>query len=360
MERERCRKQISKSSVFLCLGLAVGCLFSNVRNDAGIILKGGNPSNAAVATGGDGGNNGGNGAGDVGKLKRYRKYSQTYRYITPASRYDYVPVPAKECGSGPTFDPWWKLSQSDRSRLGEDRFIYETFFANRTTATTSASDDGDGFTGTYVELGAFDGRTESNTRFFDVCLGWKGLLIEGNPGNYEKTISNRPYAHKMSFAPSCSAEYEAANGTVQFYRYPMTNVGLVGHAKTYEKKPTVDVPCGPLSPVLEDVFGDDAVFGGGGSARLPTLDFFSLDVEGAEMLVLSTIDFGAVRINVLMIEIKNNHCRTEECKVRTDVRAKMAAEGYKRYEKLVPASDIYVHPESPFQVPESVAVPKLS
>ena len=278
-------------------------------------------------------------------MKRFWKYSQTYRYIPPASRYDYIPVPAKECGAGPDFDPWWKLSGKDRSRLGEDKFIYETFFKNQNN----------NFTGTYVELGAYNGRIESNTRFFDLCLGWKGLLIEGNPENYEKTIFNRPYAHKMSLAPSCSAEYEAVNKTIQFYRYPMTNVGLVGHAKTYEKKPTVDVPCGPLSPIFEDVFAEDTENGAG--SLLPTLDFFSLDVEGAEMLVLSTIDFQAVRINILMIEIDNDHCTGAQCQVRKDVRAKMEAEGYKRYERLVHASDIYVHPESPFQIPESIAIP---
>jgi hypothetical protein len=52
----------------------------------------------------------------------------------------------------------------------------------------------------------------------------------------------------MSFAPSCDADYERVNKTVEFYRYPMTNVGLPGKAKTYEGKPTVDVPCGPLGP----------------------------------------------------------------------------------------------------------------
>ena len=69
------------------------------------------------------------------------------------------------------------------------------------------------------------------------------------------------------------------------------------------------------------------------------------------------IDFQAIRINVLMIEIANKHCRGDECQVRKDVRAKMAAEGYKQYKNVVHASDIYVHPESPFQVPESIAIP---
>ena len=138
----------------------------------------------------------------------------------------------------------------------------------------------------------------------------------------------------MSFAPSCQSEE-----TVQFYRYPITNVGLPGFAKTYEGKPTVDVPCGPLTPVLLDVFDG-----------LP-INFFSLDVEGSERLVLDTIDFELVVIHVMMIEIQNNDCRNDACQVRKEVRAKMESAGYLRYEGLVHASDIYVRKDSPFQMP---------
>ena len=54
--------------------------------------------------------------------------------------------------------------------------MYETFFKNHP-----------GFNGTYLELGAYDGSQESNSRFFDLCLGWKGLLIKRNPKKYQKT-----------------------------------------------------------------------------------------------------------------------------------------------------------------------------
>jgi hypothetical protein len=278
---------------------------------------------------------------ETGDAARYWKYYRTYRYVPPASRRDVVvPLPAKSCGAGPDYAGWFALSGEERSRQHEDRIIYEALFKDH-------PDVG----GTYLELGAFDGKQESNTRFFDECLGWQGLLIEGNPESYQRVLAHRPFAHKMSLAPSCSAADEAANGTIPFYRYPITNVGLVGRARTYAGKPTVDVPCGPLAPVLADVFAAD-----GG----PALDFFSLDVEGAEALVLATVDFRAVRINVLMIEIENNHCQSDKCAVRRQVRAKMAAEGYQRYERLVKASDVYVHPDSMFQISEAVAKPSTT
>ena len=72
----------------------------------------------------------------------------------------------------------------------------------------------------------------------------------------------------------------------------MTNSGLEGKALTYTGKPTVSVPCGPLGPVLEDIFQEEG-----------KIDFFSLDVEGAEPEVLTTIDFTKIQIDVIMIEV---------------------------------------------------------
>jgi len=277
-----------------------------------------------------------------GRQDRMYKYYQKYRYIAPAPDYIYggqsVKHRSRSCGEAPDFGTFFELDLHYRSRLNEDKFIYETFFRNKIVTN-----------GTYVELGAYDGIQESNSRFFDKCLGWKGLLIEGNPENFQDTTKNRPFAHKMSFAPSCDAAYEAENKTIEFYKYPMANGGLKELASTYKGKPTVDVPCGPLSPVLEDIFSGDK-----------HINFFSLDVEGAERLVLDTIDFREVRIDVFMIEIANNYCPPKRaCKVRKQVRDKMKGEGYKRYEGLVQKSDIYVHPSSGYQIPESVAKPEL-
>jgi len=307
---------------YLCYGttgLSIALFICHVRNVPNRIV----PSSSSVHTS----------IGVRSTNTGFSKYNNTYHYIPAAPRFDNNTFPASECGVGPNFTSWFEQSNKKRSANDEDRFIYNTFFK-----------DSDIKNGNYIELGAFDGTIESNTRFFDKCLGWRGLLIEGNPINYQKVIESRPFANKMSFAPSCDAAYELENKTIEFYRYPMTNVGLVGHAKTYVGKPTVAVPCGPLSPVIEDIFQDDHV------------SFFSLDVEGAEAMVLATIDFSKVDIDVIMIEIQNDNCK-RECEVRDQVRAKMRKEGYAKYEGLVRKSDIYVHPNSPFQIPDSIAKP---
>ena len=267
---------------------------------------------------------------------RMVKYMQNYSYVPPTnSTTDVMHTTTKiECGLAPNYTEFFGLNSKFRSANNEDKWMYEHFFKDTKAAAVK---------GTFVEIGGFNGMDESNSRFFENCLGWEGLLVEGQPDNFEKLRKNRPLSHKMSFAPSCDAEYERVNKTVQFARYPFLNSGLKGHAKTYDAKSHVDVPCGPFTPVLEDIF----------EFANRQINFFSLDVEGSEYRVLQTIDFSKVFIDVMMIEIQNNHCPRDTCEVREQVREKMTSEGYRRYEGLVPKSDIYVHPKSPFQLSSS-------
>ena len=165
-----------------------------------------------------------------------------------------------------------------------------------------------GAKGHYIELGAFDGSTESNTRFFDVCLGWKGLLIEGNPAKYQQLTQNQPHAHRMSFAPSCSLEEEQQNTTLKFHAVAFTNAGLETYANDYpEGHKSVEVPCGSLTPAIEDIMDR-------------RIHFFSLDVKGSEPTVLANIDFNKVRIDMIMAESWNQQCPKElnECKSRSE------------------------------------------
>ena len=46
--------------------------------------------------------------------------------------------------------------------------------------------------GTFIELGALDGVTFSNTYLFEKCLGWRGILIEPSRKNFEQLKKNRP------------------------------------------------------------------------------------------------------------------------------------------------------------------------
>ena len=89
---------------------------------------------------------------------------------------------------------------------------------------------------------------------FDICLGWKGLLIESNSLTYAQAVVNCPQAHKMKFAPSSKED-----GTIEFYKYPMTPMAQEGKSNTYDEKPTVSFTCGPLGSVWEDIFKGETI-----------------------------------------------------------------------------------------------------
>ena len=252
------------------------------------------------------------------------KYASTYNGHLPSEKWL---LPDPSCGTDPEFSKFFQLSEKHRSRFKEDQIIYNSFFKNKDIK------------GTYVELGAFDGTTESNTRFFDLCLGWEGLLIEALPQSYAKVLKNRPHATRLSFSPTC----QDINSTVNFHNKSHTNTGLEGVTEVYKKnRRIVSIPCGPITPVLLDVFGpgdDDEDHNGGGGA----ITFFSLDVESAESLVLDTLDFSKIGIDVMMIEVINSFCKDENCPNVLKIREAMKlAGGYEIFKRLVPNSYVYV------------------
>lgn len=249
--------------------------------------------------------------------EQMRYYIDRYNYIAPSTRGKKHAACTKSNNTGVW--EWFQLDKRERSRGLEDFAIYEWFFKDLEHGK-----------GTYVELGAFTGTDESNSRFFDECLGWDGLLIEGNPSVRASILQDRPFAHKIFFAPSCSDE--KANDTIQFHAQPFSHVGQQGVVKAFagDSNKMADVPCGPLTPVLQEILHGH-------------VNFFSLDVEGAEALVLKTIDWTKVQIDVLIVESINKHCKTY-CKTRREVRAILKRAGYKLYIDGIYRSDLFVHP----------------
>mmetsp|Transcript_27245 Transcript_27245/g.40342 ORF Transcript_27245/g.40342 Transcript_27245/m.40342 type:complete len:343 (-) Transcript_27245:82-1110(-) len=259
------------------------------------------------------------------RLERMEMYQKRYKYQPPSPYFNHTERD-ELCGTSPNFETYFSKNEFQRSANNEDKTIYNLFF----------KDDNDkGIKRSVVEMGAYNGIQESNSRFFNVCLGWETMLVEGNPLLWDKVTSSRPHAHRFSYAPSCSEEDEIANKTVKFDNYPMTNGGLADGSVTTAytwKNHTVDVPCGSLTKVLLDIFPHGHV------------SFFSLDVEGAEPLVVDNIDFDKVFIEVMMIENKNNFCK-QRCESRDKFRKIMQDAGYERFGP-VRKSDLFIHPLS--------------
>ena len=63
------------------------------------------------------------------------------------------------------------------SQFNQDKFIFENFFPVKSD-------------GVFVDIGAHDGITLSNTWFFENYLGWTGYCFEPNPSLFAKLVEN--------------------------------------------------------------------------------------------------------------------------------------------------------------------------
>lgn len=124
--------------------------------------------------------------------------------------------------------------------------------------------------GIFVEIGAFNGKVLSNTLWLERKHKWTGLLIEANPDLCIEIDKVKRFAWRLC---SCIAN--------QMSDHFVKASVLGGLAKTLNKRIATDfnsrdhvkVPCFTLNDV-RNIIG------------YHTIDYFSLDVEGAEINIL--------------------------------------------------------------------------
>ena len=184
---------------------------------------------------------------------------------------------------------------ASRSQSGEENDMIKHFFRGQEN-------------GVYVEIGALDGMKYTNTLKLHQCFNWSGILIEGQPSNAVllkvNVAANRPTSKAFHGAvcapPATTARFSALR--------PTSAVGgdAAEMAESFQLawfKPDqqfVDVPCCPMSEYIRN---------------LTLIHFFSLDVEGAELTVIETIDFTVVHIDLFMIEF-DSHSPQKNFKIR--------------------------------------------
>lgn len=153
-------------------------------------------------------------------------------------------------------------------------------------------------------IGGLDGMRYSNTLKLHTCMHWNGVLVEGSPRNFQQMI---PYVHRLR--PEAFAYHGAVcappnkeptfiidgDGAVSGMPNMMSDGFKRKRHNTFLLNATgashfVNVPCEPMATYLQ-------------RAKVRHVDFFSLDVEGAELEVLHTLDFVYTRIDVFIIEL---------------------------------------------------------
>ncbi len=207
------------------------------------------------------------------------------------------------------------------SQSGESAVIYDRFFAHPTPAR-------DGF---FVEAGALDGKFLSNSWFFEQCLGWRGLLIEGNPANYISVKENRPHTtalHQAICRHERLVNFTVDGGAVAGSMSHMPGSFLRQWHGRMDPR-TVTVYCAPLAHAF-------CLLG------VNEIDFFSLDVEGAELEAVASIDFSRVNIRVMIVEA-DEHNVTKNNAVR-DI---MERNGFLLERGSIDRSDLFVSAKWP-------------
>jgi FkbM family methyltransferase len=140
--------------------------------------------------------------------------------------------------------------------------------------------------GVFLELGACDGVYLSNTYALEKYLGFTGVLIEPGEKFFNNLIKNRPNCKNFNYLVGTN------EGEID-YIGDATGVGGALHIleKTHDyghnywidtwklnKNNITKVSCRKLSDILKE-------------ANIKYIDFWSLDVEGAELEVLKTMDW---------------------------------------------------------------------
>jgi FkbM family methyltransferase len=173
------------------------------------------------------------------------------------------------------------------SQIRQDKFLNEVIFNNKK----------DGF---FIDIGAHDGVTYSNTLFFEKFRNWDGVCFEPNLNVFEKLVKNR----RCKNYNVCIGNF---NKKVKFTRIEGYSEMLSGVTESYHekhleridnsllakggKKEEVDIEMVRLDSIKE-LIGKN-------------IDFISIDTEGNEFDIIESINFNDFKINTIVVE--NNY-----------------------------------------------------
>lgn len=181
--------------------------------------------------------------------------------------------------------------------------------------------------GIVFEIGALDGEYLSQSKPMVDKLGWKRILIEGAPNmkarfkNYSldalslsMAVCNHPH-----FIHYIDKKGQGTNGILEFMspsfmRDFHKDVINITRSEWYKIKGVTRVPCFPLSSVFAEF-------------RIHYINYFILDVEGAEFEVLQSINFENVMFDVITVETER---RYREPSYTVKITAFLRSKGYNR------------------------------
>jgi len=194
------------------------------------------------------------------------------------------------------------------SQFGQDMFLDKIVFKGQVK---------EGF---FIEAGADDFVEHSNTLWFEMMHKWTGALVEPNPVRFPKGYTaNR----KAWGAPFCLATKDHPH--ISPFSVQTIKGGMSGLLPEHDDE-SYDLQCFPLYSLIL-ALGN------------PTINYFSLDIEGAEFMVLQSLPWDRVDIEVIAIELA--HAGKVFPGSREEVHQFMEEKGY-IYVGTIEIDDVFV------------------
>ncbi len=156
--------------------------------------------------------------------------------------------------------------------------------------------------GVFVDIGAHDGITYSNTFFFEKFRGWSGVCVEPVPEIFAKLKMNRKCilingaisnSNKIvDFKRVYGERLEMLSGILE--NQDESHSERIEHHvnKNESKYEIIKMQTYTITNVLQE-------------HNLLEIDYVSIDVEGAELEVLSSFDFDKIKVNYITVENNN-------------------------------------------------------
>lgn len=182
-----------------------------------------------------------------------------------------------------------KNSMNYQSHIGQDAWVAECLNFKRT--------------GYFLDFGAFDGKTISNTYALEKDLGWKGICVEPNPRYYPQVCECRNVICVNVALWRTSREqlrFVDAHGLSAIESFKSGDINSDRRAQATKSVIEVDT----LNPnELLERFNAPKL-----------IDYLTLDVEGAEFDILSALDLKTYHIALMTIE--HNHDTPRQQQIR--------------------------------------------
>jgi len=178
--------------------------------------------------------------------------------------------------------------------------------------------------GTFVDIGAHDGLTFSNSYFFEKERNWKGVCVEPIPEIFAKLkelrscikingcISDKVGTEKFLRVKGEFVDTEMLSGLVEDYDSRHLE-RIDREIKEYGgSKEEIEVTCYDINKILKE-------------NNINKVDFFTIDTEGNEFKILKTIQFNDFDFDIFIVE---NNYESDE------INQLMTANGFKKIKKI--------------------------